>query len=93
MVVPEAWPVTRGIRVLPNGEIWFRAAKRDLPGVWYAVPRGDGDGPIRRITLPESFNPRDVTETHVWGERRDELGIAYVVGRRLITPLPDITNQ
>ncbi|MYA09841.1 MAG: 6-bladed beta-propeller, partial [Gemmatimonadetes bacterium] len=60
IVVPEAWPVTRGIRVMPNGEIWFRAAKSDVPGVWYAVPRADGDGPVRRITLPESFNPRDV---------------------------------
>ena len=84
IVVPEAWPVTRGIRVMSNGEIWFRAAKSDVPGVWYAVPRVDGDGPIKRITLPEWFNPRDVTETHVWGERRDELGIEYVVGRRMI---------
>ena len=90
IVVPEAWPVTKGIRVMPNGEIWFRAAKSDVPGVWYAVRRVDGDGPIRRITLPEWFNPRDVTETHVWGERRDELGIEYVVGRRLIAPVPGV---
>lgn len=31
LVVPEAWPVTRGIRVMSNGEIWFRAAKSDVP--------------------------------------------------------------
>lgn len=93
IVVPEAWPATKGIRVMSNGEIWFRAAKSDVPGVWYAVRRADGNGPIRRITLPESFNPRDVTDTHVWGERRDELGIEYVVGRRMIAPSQDITNQ
>lgn len=30
------------------------------------------------------------TATHVWGERHDELGIEYVVGRRLIAPVPGV---
>ena len=84
LIVPEAWPVTYGIRPMPNGEIWFRPSKSPTPGVWYAVRRGETEDPIRRITLPESFYPRDVTDTHVWGERVDELGVEYVVGRRLI---------
>ena len=28
--------------------------------------------------------PRDVTATHVWGIRRDELDVGYVTGLRLI---------
>ena len=84
LIVPEAWPVTYGIRPMPNGEIWFRPSRSPTPGVWYAVRRGDGEGPIRRITLPESFNPRDVTDTHVWGTRTDGLGVQYVVGRRWV---------
>lgn len=84
LIVPEAWPVTYGIRPMPNGEIWFRPSMSPTPGVWYAVRRGATEDPIRRITLPESFYPRDVTDTHVWGERVDELGVEYIVGRRLI---------
>lgn len=86
LIVPEAWPVTYGIRPMPNGEIWFRPARSPTPGTWYAVRRGETDGPIRRISLPESFNPRDVTDTHVWGTRTDELGVQYVVGRRWVPP-------
>ena len=86
LIVPEAWPVTYGIRPVPNGEIRFRPARSPAPGVWYAVRRGEIEDPIRRITLPESFNPRDVTDTHVWGERVDELGVEHMVGRRLIPP-------
>lgn len=85
LIVPEAWPVTSGIRPMPNGEIWFRPARSPTPGIWYAVPRGETEGPIRRM-LPASFDPRDVTDTHVWGERVDELGVEYIVGRRLIPP-------
>jgi len=84
LIVPESWPVTYGIRLMPNGEIWFRPSRSQTPGVWYAVRRGETEDPIRRITLPESFYPRDVTDTHVWGERVDELGVEYIVGRRLI---------
>ncbi|MYB04742.1 MAG: hypothetical protein F4Y24_00175 [Gemmatimonadetes bacterium] len=56
----------------------------DTPGVWYAVRRGSEGGPVRRITAPESFEPRDVTATHVWGVRRDELDVGYVTGLRLL---------
>ena len=84
MIVPRSWPVANGIRLMPNGEIWFRPAKSATPGEWYAVRRGESEGAIRRIVLPESFNPRDVTDTHVWGARHDELGVEYVVGRRMV---------
>ena len=70
--------------IMSNGEIWFESQGRDTPGVWYAVQKGADDGPIRRITVPESFQPRDVTATHVWGIRRDELDVGYVTGLRLV---------
>ena len=29
----------------------------------------------------------DATDTHVWGYRRDDLGVQYVVGLRLLSPM------
>ena len=82
--IPEYWPPVRLIRLMSNGEIWFQPLGLDPPGVWYAVPKGADDGPIRKITVPESFQPLDVTATHVWGVRRDELDVGYVTGMRLL---------
>ncbi len=84
LIVPEYWPAIRGIRLMANGDIWFRSPVENASHVWYTAPRGQTDGAIRRIVLPEQFNPRDVNDTHVWGERYDELGVRYVVGRRLV---------
>lgn len=50
------------------------------------------EGPIRQITVPASFQPRDVTATHVWGIRRDELDVGYVTGLRLV-PGPETGSQ
>lgn len=82
--IPEYWPVTRVIRLMSNGEIWFESLGTDTLGLWYAVRKGANDGPIKRITVPESFQPLDVTSTHVWGVRRDELDVGYVTGLRLL---------
>ncbi len=81
---PEHWPPIRLIRLMSNGEIWFAPLGLDSAGVWYAVRKGAVDGPIKRITVPESFQPLDVTATHVWGIRRDELDVGYVTGLRLL---------
>lgn len=82
--IPEYWPAIRLIRLMSNGEIWFEPLGLDTPGLWYAVRKGAGEGPIRRITVPESFQPLDVTATHVRGVRRDELDVGYVTGLRLV---------
>ena len=91
-VIPEFWPAVREIRLMSNGEIWFEPLGRDTPGVWYAVRKGADEGPIRQITVPASFQPRDITATHVWGIRRDELDVGYVTGLRLV-PGPETGSQ
>lgn len=83
-VIPEYWPAVRQIQLMSNGEIWFEPLGRDAPGVWFAVRKGSENVPIRRITVPASFQPLDVTATHVWGVRRDELDVGYVTGLRLL---------
>ena len=82
-VIPEYWPAVREVSLMSNGEIWFEPLGTQAP-VWYAVAKGAPDGPIKRITVPESFQPLDVTATHVWGIRRDELDVGYVTGLRLL---------
>ena len=84
MIIPEYWPATLGIQLMSNGEIWFRPAGEDDPGIWYAVRKREDEGPIRRIVVPESFRPLDADASHVWGVRTDELGVQYVAGLRLV---------
>lgn len=81
--VPEYWPSIRAIRIMANGEVWFRPHHGEGEPAWYAVRRGETRGPMRRIVLPESFGVADVTDTHVWGVRYDELGVQFVAHRRL----------
>ena len=83
-IIPEHWPAVRETLLMSNGEIWFEPQGQDTPGVWYAVRKGAEQGPIRRVTVPESFQPRDVNATHVWGLRRDELDVGYVTGLLLV---------
>lgn len=83
-IIPDHWPATREIRLMSNGEIWFRPAGHEDPGMWYAVRKRDDEGPIRSVVLPERFRPLDVNATHVWGVRRDELDVQYVMGLRLV---------
>ena len=82
--IPEYWPAVRQIRLMSNGEVWFGPLGLETPGLWYAVRKGANEGPIKRITVPESFQPLDATATHVWGVRRDELDVGYVTGLRLL---------
>ena len=82
-IIPDHWPATREIRLMSNGEIWFQPAGHENPGMWHAVRKGDDEGPIRSVVLPERFRPMDVNATHVWGVRRDELEVQYVAGLRL----------
>ena len=82
--IPEYWPAVRQIQLMSNGEIWFEPLGRETPDVWHAVRKRAGEGPIKRIAVPASFEPRDVTGTHVWGIRRDELDVGYVTGLRLL---------
>ncbi len=56
----------------------------DTLTVWYAIGRGDDESALRRVLLPTGFRARDATPTHVWGLRRDSLGITYVAGRKLV---------
>ena len=70
-----------------SGEVWLQSQERvDTLRVWYAVERGDTVTPPRRVLLPESLEVHDATATHVWGAWKDELGVNYVVGRRLVPP-------
>lgn len=84
MIIPECWPATLGIGLKSNGEIWFRPAGEDDPRIWYAVRKGEDEGPIWRIVVPESFRPLDADATHVWGVRTDDVGVQYVAGLRLV---------
>ena len=82
--IPDHWPAAREIRLMSNGEIWFQPAGHDNPGMWYSVRKGEDEGPIRSVVLPERFRPLDVNATHVWGVRRDEMEVNYVAGLRLV---------
>ena len=84
LIIPKHWPAFDDLWLMSNGEVWVESAEGDTTSVWYAIPKGADGGPIRRIVLPESFSPRDVNDTHVWGVRYDELDVTYVVGLRLV---------
>lgn len=84
LYVPDPLPGAVQVRGTASGEIWFGGFEReDSLSAWYSVRRNDGPGGVRRILVPTGFTPMDATDTHVWGYRRDDLGVQYVVGRRL----------
>ena len=86
--LPDPLPGARRAFGTQSGEIWFRGSENeDSLRVWYAVPRGEGQSRVRRVALPPGFRVTDATNAHVWGVRTDELGVNYVVGRRLVPPL------
>ena len=79
-------PVTAAIATA-SGEVWLRSAESsDAATVWYALRRGDADGPPRRVVVPAWFRLSDAADTHVWGFRAYKDGVAPVLGRRLIPP-------
>lgn len=67
------------------GEVWLETFERiDTLTAWYAIRRGNSSSPVRRVLLPTGFALHDATSTHVWGVRRDSLGVNYVERRQLI---------
>ncbi len=83
--VPNPLPGARTVRRTSSGGIWFRGfEKEDSLSVWYAVSRDSTTSGLRKVLLPPGFRATDASETHVWGIRRGELGVEYVVGRRLV---------
>ena len=85
---PEYVPPAEAPPVLTaSGEVWIRTPEvLDTLRVYYAVPRGDPDGLLRRVLLPASLWLTDATETHVWGAQWDSIGRPHVIGRRLVAP-------
>ena len=83
--VPSPLPGARTVHGTASGEIWFKGFKGvDSLSQWYAVPRDPTASGLRRVLLPPDVSATDASETHVWGIRRGELGVQYVVGRRLV---------
>ena len=77
-------PVTAAIATA-SGELWLRSAESsDTVIGWYALQRGDENRPPRRVVVPGWFRLTDATDTHVWGFRTYEEGVARVLGRRLV---------
>ena len=82
--VPDPLPGATSLFGSNSNEIWFRGYQRqDTLSLWHAIRRDGAGG--RRVLLPSGFRAMDATDSHVWGLRRDELGVEYVVGRRLVS--------
>lgn len=85
LYVPEYLPPVAEARVTASDELWLRSPEEpDGRSVWYAVRRHDDVAEPRRVLLPEWFQLRDATKTHVWGLRLDEESGLRIVGRRLV---------
>ena len=87
LYIPEFYPAAQVVRAMASGNVWFKtfeSADADSIQTWYALRRGEDASGLRRILLPLEFFPQAATDTHVWGVRRDTLGINYVAGRRLV---------
>lgn len=85
LFVPEYLPPVAETRVTASDELWLLSPEEsDGRRVWYAVRRHDDVAEPRRVLLPEWFQLRDATRTHVWGLRLDEESGPRVVGRRLV---------
>lgn len=84
--LPDYYPVADYLRGMSD-DVWlktFEMADVDTLDIWYALKRDADAYSLRRILLPKRFRPHSVTDTHVWGVRRDTVGINYVAGRRLV---------
>jgi len=83
--LPEYLPAVRTFHLTSSGHVWMQShERRDTLRVWYSLERGDNESPPRRVLLPEGFELKDATDTHLWGVWKDELDINYVMGRRLV---------
>ena len=86
LYVPDPLPGAMRVHGTVSGEIWLNGFEtEDSLGVWYSVAPGD-EAAVRKVLLPAGFRAMDATATHVWGVRRDELGVEYVAGLRLVSP-------
>ena len=86
LYVPDPLPGALIIRGTASREIWIRSFEvMDTFVVWYAVHRGGDPTRVRTMLLPHGFAVHDATDTHVWGIGKDELGVNYVMGRRLVS--------
>ena len=87
LYLPEFYPAADVVRAMSTGDVWFKTFEKtdtDTLATWYALQRGGDASGLRGILLPLEFFPHAATGTHVWGVRRDTLGINYVSGRRLV---------
>ncbi len=86
LYAPKYLPSVRSFMLTSSGQqVWLQSQERlDTLSVWYSIERGDTDTAPRRVLLPESLTLMDATVTHVWGSWKDDLGVNYVVGRRLV---------
>ncbi len=85
LYVSEYLPAVAAALVTASDELWLRSPEEsDGRRVWYAVRRHDVVAEPRRVLLPEWFQLRDATKTHVWGLRLDAEGGVRIVGRRLV---------
>ena len=85
LYAPDPLPSVHYLRGMSTGDLWMQTFEEaDSLMVWYSVARGDTESELRRVLLPTGFRARDATPTHVWGVRRDSLGVAYVTGRKLV---------
>ena len=90
LYIPDPLPGTVKIRGTASGEVWLNSVEATDTGVlWYAVRRGGDSTDVRTVLLPRGFSLRDATDTHVWGVERDDLGVNYVVGRRLLSAVDE----
>lgn len=87
LYLPEFYPAADVVRAMSTGDVWFKTFEKtdaDTLATWYALQRGGDASSLRRVLLPLDFSLNAATDTHVWGVRRDTLGINYVSGRRLV---------
>ena len=83
--VPDPLPGATRLHGSGSGEIWFQGYQtQDTLSLWYVIGRDGVQG--RQVLLPPGFRAMDATDSHVWGIRRDDLGVQHVVGRRLVPP-------
>ncbi len=82
---PDPLPSIRDLLGMSTGDVWMQTFEEtDTLVVWYSIGRGDNESGLRRVLLPRGFQARDATASHVWGLRRDSLGVTYVAGRKLV---------
>ena len=85
LYAPDPLPSVQYLRGMSTGDLWMQTFEEaDALMVWYTIGRRDTESGLRRVLLPVGFRARDATPTHVWGVRRDSLGVAYVTGRKLV---------